>query len=65
VDEGLVREAHARFLLSKQARPAQRCQVTVLEVCQAYLENTKATGAAKTHSDRADTLFDFCFGLPP
>ena len=64
VDERLVQEAHARLLLSKQANPAQPSQVTVLEVCQAYLENAKATGAAKTHSDRADTLFDFCFGLP-
>ena len=64
VDERLVQEAHARLLLSKQKKPPQECQVTVLEACQAYLENAKATRAEKTHSDRADTLFDFCFGFP-
>jgi len=30
-----------------------------------YLEYAKKHGAPKTHFDRADTLFDFCFGLPP
>jgi integrase len=63
-DERLVQEAHARVILSKQKNSVQEPDVTVLEVCQAYLVNAKATGAAKTHSDRADTLFDFCFGLP-
>jgi hypothetical protein len=64
-DELLVKEAHARFLLSKQPKPLKPCSVSVLEACQAYLENAKATGAEKTHFDRANTLFDFCFGLPP
>jgi hypothetical protein len=68
----VVREAHARWLLGKDTqRQAEEIEtieetnVTVLQVCQAYLANAKATGAAKTHHDRADTLFDFCFGLPP
>jgi len=41
------------------------CPVTVLEVCAAYLAKAEADGAKKTHHDRADTLFDLCFGLPP
>ena len=64
VDEKLVQEAYARIILSRQPKPTHETAITVLEVCQAYLENAKATGAEKTHSDRADTLFDFCFGLP-
>ena len=39
--------------------------MTLIEVCQHYLANTKANGAAKTYHDRADTLFDLCFGMPP
>jgi Phage integrase family len=64
-----IRDAYAWWRTGKaepvtsQAEPA--CTVTVLEVCQAYLANAKAVGAAKTHFDRADTLFDFCFGIPP
>src|SRR5258708_745825 len=67
-DERDVRAAHARWLLDRQASPILTpvtSEVTVLDVCQTYLTNAKATGAAKTHADRADTLFDFCFGLPP
>ncbi len=30
-----------------------------------YLTDVKVNGAAKTHADRSDTLFDFCFGRPP
>lgn len=33
--------------------------------CESYLANAKVNGAAKTDADRADTLFDFCFGLQP
>lgn len=47
------------------ANAAPECPVTVLEVCTAYLSKAKNDGAAKTHHDRADTLFDFCFGLRP
>jgi hypothetical protein len=39
--------------------------VTILEVCDAYLAKAKDDGADKTYQDRSDTLFDFCFGLPP
>ena len=72
----IVREAYARFLVKKdQKQNRQRLavrkaadskkSVTLLAVCQAYLSHAKSTGKAKTHHDRADTLFDFCFGLPP
>jgi integrase len=62
-----LKEALARHVLDQQ-QPVEEnpdAHVSILEVCQAYLENAKATGAAKTHHDRADTLFDFCFGIPP
>ena len=67
-----VREAYARWLVDQQqARQAagdaiiEDKTVTVLQVCHAYLANVKATGAAGTYVARADTLFDFCFGIPP
>jgi len=47
------------------ARKAARLNVTILDVCMAYLKQVEATGAKKTLDDRSDTLFDFCFGLPP
>ena len=34
-------------------------------MCIAYLEYAKKNVAEKPRFDRADTLFDFCFGLPP
>ncbi len=69
VSQDEVRDAYARWRTG-QAEPVQtesepECTVTVLEVCQAYLANAGAVGAAKTHFDRADTLFEFCFGIPP
>lgn len=60
-----VREAHARFLLDKQQAAKVQDQTTVFEICEYYLRDAKVNGAPKTHADRADTLFDFCFGLPP
>jgi len=59
-----VLDAHARLRLDRQPIE-ENCDRTVLEVCQAYLADAKQNGAPKTHADRADTLFDFCFGLPP
>jgi integrase len=69
-DERDLKDAYARWRLDadKQARPDKNTATntaTVLEVCQAYLADLKVNGAAKTHHDRADTLFDFCFGIPP
>lgn len=67
-NEADVKEAHARWLLDRnveQVSDEPEDAVTMLEVCQAYLANVKATGAVRTLRNRADTLFDFCFGLPP
>jgi len=64
-DERDVKEAYARFLLERQRKPEIQDAMLVLDVCKAYLANTKLNGAPKTHADRADTLFDFCFGIPP
>jgi integrase len=63
-DEQDVIEAHARFVLDRTPTPEDNT-LTVLSVCQTYLADAKQNGAPKTHTDRADTLFDFCFGLPP
>jgi len=38
--------------------------VTVLAVCNAYLDQALAVNAKATYDNRADALFDFCFGLP-
>jgi hypothetical protein len=59
-----VLNPQARLRLDRQSI-VENCDRTVLEVCQAYLSDAKQNGAEKTHADRADTLFDFCFGLPP
>lgn len=60
-----IQEAHARYLLERQETPVAQDTTTVMEACLAYLAEAKANGAPKTHADRADTLFDFCFGIPP
>src|SRR4051812_37822732 len=62
-----VKAAYSRWLLDKPGTknlvPAGTA--TVLEVCTAYLAKAKEEkGENKTFSDRAETLFDFCFGLP-
>lgn len=60
-----VREAYARFLLTKPADVLPAGCVTVLEVCTAYLAKAhEERGQNKTFTDRAETLFDFCYGLP-
>ena len=71
VEESVLKEAYARFLVDKQAaeeaveKPgAEAQQVTVEEVCLAYLADTKINGTQQTFEVRADTLFDFCYGLP-
>ncbi|WP_145374909.1 tyrosine-type recombinase/integrase [Symmachiella dynata] len=64
-DDQDLKQAYARFLLDKQTAVEVQNDITVLDVCLAYLRYAKTNGAEKTHFDRADTLFDFCFGLPP
>lgn len=65
IPESVVREAHARWLLTRQKEQPRTNSTTVLEVCQAYLAKAKSEGAKKTYDDRADTLYDFCMGVPP
>lgn len=65
--EADVKAAYARYQLDKPGTknlvPAGTA--TVMEVCVAYLAKAKEEkGENKTFSDRAETLFDFCFGLP-
>ena len=71
VEDAVLKEAHARWLLARQAaeEAAQKTldaasQVTVEQVCLAYLADARVNGAEQTYEVRADTLFDFCFGLP-
>lgn len=64
-----LKDALDQYRLDKQAKQKVQAEqgrdVTIRQVCHAYLAHAKATGSPKTHHDRADTLFDFCFGIPP
>jgi integrase len=63
--DSVVKLAHARYLTTEKTKQAAKGQVTVLEVCNAYLESIKREGgAANTLESRSDTLYDFCTGLP-
>lgn len=69
--EAEIRAAHARWLLMKRDSTAAGTKqvpvgsATVLEICTAYLAKAKEErGKNRTFQDRAETLFDFCFGLP-
>ena len=71
VEESVLKDVYARFLVDKQAADAaadkpgaDAQQVSVEEVCLAYLADLKVNGAEQTFEVRADTLFDFCYGLP-
>ena len=63
-----VKAAYSRYVLATGTNlvPAKSgSDATVWEVCQAYLDKAKeAKGENKTFRDRAEILFDFCFGLP-
>ena len=65
-DPAVVKEAYARHLLeSRKPEIAQTGDdTTVIEACQLYLENCRATGAPRTYESRGRILFDFCTGLP-
>lgn len=52
--------------IAEQKRIVKRtAQHTVYDVCKAYLYHVQVNGAQKTLTDRMDTLFDLCWGLPP
>ncbi|MFN0051243.1 MAG: hypothetical protein ACKV0T_03580 [Planctomycetales bacterium] len=68
-----VKEAYARYLLSRGKPTSTPTDVQVGFVCAKYLDHLKsqideigsdARGIAKTFRDRGQTLFDFCYGLP-
>jgi integrase len=65
-----LRQAHQRLLdelaapLPARARPGPVGAITVGDVCNVYLNHASATGAATTHYNRANSLWDFCTALP-
>ena len=60
-----LKAAYARQLAKPEAAPVDpSSNVTVFQVCTAYLEQVKAAGATATYDGRSRTIFDFCFGLP-
>lgn len=62
--ESDVKEAYHRLMVIGNA-PSSGNGVTVRDACIAYLSKAKGEGAIKTYIDRADTLYDFCYGVPP
>lgn len=59
-----VKAAYLRVLMG-ESTSSNAGDPSILEVCTAYLAKAEADGAEKTFKDRADTLYDFCFGYPP
>lgn len=62
----IVKEAHARYLLTRSEQPRQAgCQpITVRLACQLYLDHCKGNSASSTFEGRSGILYDFCKGLP-
>lgn len=61
-----LKAAHRRIVAAPDGAANEAPDsATVLDVCDAYLAKVEGEGATKTYNDRADTLFDFCYGLPP
>ena len=69
-DGELADLAYSHFKVAAKQNPtaplSQSDNITVLEVCQAYLSKViEEKGKNRTYELRARILFDFCFGLPP
>lgn len=66
IDHEVIKQAYARYLLTRNEQPAQLgCQhITVGEACQLYLDHCKGNSASSTYENRAGILFDFTTGLP-
>jgi len=62
--ETVLREAHARFLVSRNKPKPTLGHVTLFEVCDYYLSRAEKECRASTVEKRADTLFDLCCGFP-
>lgn len=58
-----VKSAYRRSLIEPDDSESV-VDATVLQVCTAYLDKVKDSGAESTYTVRQNTLFDFCFGLP-
>jgi len=56
----VVQKAYARLLVANEP---SLDSISVREVCQAYLDHSKATDRPSTYENRAGTLFDFCKGF--
>jgi hypothetical protein len=57
-------EVNGRTDGAQRSAVASESQVTVEDVCLAYLAKAKADDSKSTHLMRADTLWDFCSGFP-
>ena len=72
-DKELLKDAYARWRtqredeIEEQKRQPKRATIqhAVYDLCKAYLYHVQVNGARKTLTDRMDTLFDLCWGLPP
>jgi integrase len=58
-----IKAAYFR-LMSTPTDQVETTDVSVLQVCNAYLATVEDSGAKSTLVVRENTLFDFCFGLP-
>ncbi|NLS95726.1 MAG: hypothetical protein GXX96_26630 [Planctomycetaceae bacterium] len=69
----LLKDAYARWRthrkeeIEEKKRLARRAssQHSVYDACKTYLYHVQVNGAQKTLTDRMDTLFDLCWGVPP
>jgi hypothetical protein len=52
-----------RDLKTQPKQPSAGSGTTVEEVCNYYLDHAKRENRKTTYDKRADTLFDFCYGL--
>jgi integrase len=59
-----VKAAYVRLIVAPAQQTVESDGVTVEQVCTAYLQHVKHSGAESTFIARRVTLFDFCIGLP-
>ncbi len=59
-----VKAAYHRMMAAPDEPVDDGSDVSVLQVCLAYLRKVEDSGAKSTFISRQNTLFDFCYGLP-
>ena len=59
-----VKTAYHRIMAAPVVPPEDGQDVSVLQVCLAYLATVEDSGAPSTFISRQNTLFEFCYGLP-